>query len=250
MTASLPLREPFFLRGRKSVLQRAVRISLALIVLSIAAGIVAGMASVLLLRFSHLSTSGQQASLLGLFGGTAAAALATIVGTPYFFWQGRSARGIALRVTWIIALAAGSLVFAGGLIWGLIQPTQSPGGLPGDMLAFGNLLLWAPVKELFPLALLWLAWTTACRGRPRNWLLMTVVSGLSLPVWILAYNVATQATSALHGVVPMTGFPQQLALGITFRSSITAQFFALLTIPWGLPFWWPPEETSPAEPTP
>lgn len=246
----LELREPFFLRGRKSVLQRAVRISLTLVVLSIAAGIVAGMASVLLVRFSPSNASGHQANLLGLFGGTAAAALATIVGIPYFFWLGCSVRGIALRITWIIALAAGPLVFAGGLIWGLIQPTQSPGGLPGDMLAFGNLLLWAPVKDLFPHALLWLAWTTACRGRPRNWLLMTVVSGLGLPVWILAYNVAIQATSALHGVFPMTGFPRQLALGIAFRSSITAQFFALLTISWGLPFWWPHEQECPAEPTP
>lgn len=247
---AIPLREPFFLRGRKSVKLRAIRMSLALSVLAGGAGVVAGTLYVVLVRMLHLAAQSSDVSRIAMSGSTAAMALAVLVGIPCFWWLGHSTRGIVRRATCIVVVAAGPLLLCGSPIRGLIRPASSPpGGLPSDMLAFGGLLLWAPVKEILPLSLLWPAWTAACFRTSREWMLMAGLSGLSLPLWILSYNFATHSMGTIHGWLP-AGDVSLFVLGIAFQSTTTAQFFALLVVPWGIPFWCPPKaEMPPVEAT-
>lgn len=51
------------------------------------------------------------------------------------------------------------------------------------------------------------------------------------------------------GLLAIPGVPEEIKVAIVLAAFL-GSLFGALAIPWGLPFWWPPTETSSAEPTP
>ncbi len=234
----IPLREPFFLRGRRSVLLRAIWMSLAISVI----GGGAGLAAVLVYLLLGL-TVGLEGGLLRLVGGSAAVSLATVVGIPYFRWRGDSVRGIAARAGCIMLIAAGPMLLENKLLWGLLaQAAQQLDAWKSDM-EWGERLI-VSAEFMFVLILLWVAWSAACVRSSRSWLLTILVSGLSIPLWILSLAVSMYSVGFAQNALPSNVFSIMLSV---LQLSLPGQFFALLVIPWGAPFWWPPNTELPSQ---
>ncbi len=236
---AIQLREPFFLRGRRSVLLRAIWMSLALGVI----GGGAGLATVLFYLLLGLMLQGSDEIDMRLIVGSAAISLATVIGIPYFRWRGESVFGIATRAGCILLIAAGPMLFENAALWGLLDLANQQLDAWKSDVEWGDMLI-LPVEVMFALTLLWLAWSAAYFRRSWTWLLTVLVSGLSIPCWILSVTVALFSVGLAQNGLPGEVF---MVLVIVYQLSIPGQFFVLLVTPWGVPFWWPPETEVPPQ---
>ncbi len=210
MTTSL--REPFFLRGRTSVLQRAVIISCVLAGLTAAAGWISAIAEVAL---------GQMAPAPM---GVMCLAVAVLVHGPLHRWNRRS---------WLWTLAAFPASFGLLLVFSLWLR------LGANALGSGSRIL---VVSLGMLGITAGSGLLQFRFR-RLHLLAYIFSLLSV---LLPTAVLVILNNSAGTAIP--GFTNDMVRGFL----ISLQFgsgIAAIAIPWGLPFWWPPaDDHSPAPP--
>jgi hypothetical protein len=202
---ALLLREPFFLRGRRSVLHRAVILSVVLGMLSAAVGWFVAVVPLLAREIVDADPN--------LVGIPLAWSLATtvFVYAPLNCWNDRS---------WFWTLGALPLGFASMfllILWSADRPsdlsleTRAMLGFPVLLLASGLLLI---------------------RRDSRHWLayLVSIISS-ALPVLVMALH---SYVSRLNLVVFSLPLREEFFLAAVFGSIAAA-----LSIPWGLPFWWP-----------
>jgi hypothetical protein len=210
----LPLREPFFLRGRTSVLQRAVIMSLVLVGLAAAGGWVVA-AAVLWSQTSHSSL------LFPLLAWGFAAT--TCIDAPLNYWNRRS-------WLWTLStLPTATVLFFAWSCWigfarstlDLCEQLAAPWGFLGVQLLHGLL-------QLRQNGVYWLAYLLS-------------LSGVILPSLII-----NRIYSLAHANV--AGLSYEELRPIIF-AAVYVSWFAALAIPWGIPFWWPPQPESPPEPT-
>lgn len=232
------LREPWFLEGRTSVWQRAVLMSLVLGVLGFVAGI-GWLVGVMVLI--NLIPAFDEAMLV-VFGGTGCLALGIAVAIPCSRWLSHPPAGTALRVVGLVVcgLLLASLVSS---LMVLIESADS------DILShdeYSNRWLRIPIEFLLLFASIWLAWSVAFVRRSWTWPLMaglSAVSVLLLPLLILGMDASS---NHLIGWLPLE---VQQILAIASGVTVGGQFFALLVVPWGIPFWFPPaNEPAPIPP--
>ncbi|WLD13310.1 hypothetical protein [Planctellipticum variicoloris] len=213
MTASLPLREPFFLRGRKSILQRAVIMSLVLGGLTAIVGWIVAAAVVAM-------GPGESPFLPSLIWGITAALL--LYG-PLHFWNGRSWRFTLLAIPVSTASLNGFIMFVDHYAQRHVDRTTAMIiGLTGFLLVNGILLI-----------------------RLSRWHIIAYVASLAggaVPAAIV-FSISDVGQLAIPGV------PEEFIVAIVLAAFL-GSLFGALAIPWGLPFWWPPAEASTAEPTP
>lgn len=208
MTASLPLREPFFLRGRKSVLQRAIIMSCVLGGLTAAAGWISAIAEVALFQL----TAPIPIPLLVI-----CLAAAILVHGPLHWWNRRS---------WLWTLAAVPICL---LLLLLLSA----------WLRLGRDALGARSRELIVnlgiLGVIAGSGLLQIRFR-RLHLLAYVVSllGVLLPA---AVPVILPDPSALA----LPGFTNEMVRGLAL-AILYGSCFGALSLPWGIPFWWPPAD--------
>lgn len=242
----VPLREPFFLRGRRSVLQRAILMSLSLATIGWTAGLGASLFASAILAHRHVDPFQKCAEATVAYNVSAVVALAFCAGIPYFFWAGSSVRGIVVRVVWILAAGIGSVWMAGGerlWIWScrLYGDLDSCFGSSEGLTTTLRFIALAP--WLYPtLILCWIVWSLACIRR--SWLFpgITVLSMACFPLWF----------ATIHLVFWSDWIPRRWLAGsggdlywIIADQSIIGYVFVLLLVPWGIPFWWPPKSAAP-----
>lgn len=217
----LPFREPFFLRGRRSILQRAVILSLVLGGLSSAAGWIVVLSVCSTFWFPHTIRV-----LFGDFGGLTGV-LGTVVGAllihgPLNHWWRRSWlwTAVAIPLAFPLMLPAGIVIFG----------NESP-MLSGKALAVARLQLVAAFAMI-----------AAIQGVPRcsfRWgvcgVWLTSVLGSAI-VGLIVVELA--ASGQLDGFEVRTRSDWGL-----LSAGLLSLLFAALSIPWGLPFWWPPQRT-------
>ncbi len=223
-------REPWFLEGRRSVLQRAVLMSLVLGGLGFVAGI-GWLVGVMVLI--NLIPAFDEAMLV-VFGGTGCLALGGAVAIPYSRWLSHPPAGTALRVVGLVVCGAllASLVSS---LMVLVESVDSEIMSPDE---YSNRWLRIPIEYLLLFGAIWLAWSVAFVRRSWMWPLMAGLSAASillLPVLIFGMDAST---THLIGWLPLE---VQQILAIASGVTVGGQFFALLVIPWGIPFWFPPE---------
>lgn len=222
---AIQLREPFFLHGRRSVLLRAIWMSFGLSAIGGCAGLVATVAvtTLDLLRLRDIVVVG-----MSTFG-PIAVSLAMLVGIPYSRWMRHTVQGTVARAGWIVFVP--TVVLA------------SASTLPRDqreviLQRMDNLLGDPILGELAAMfSLMWLAWSTAYIRRSWTWVATAGVSALSIPLWILSIEAERQTIRYANGHLP-GGLLQTLEM--VSQLSVVCQFFVLLVIPWGIPFWRPP----------
>lgn len=208
---SFPLREPFFLSGRKSVLQRAVMISCVLGGLATLAAVC--VASVDLLYHRVVSSSGG-AELVAFW-----AAASLLIYGPLNYWNSRSFRStVAAALVFLIALS----LF---VVWMAISPKTSESA---QALSFAVGFVATIVISGYPLA------DDERLDRIAYFASLVV----ALPASVLA------ATLLAHGDEVFGATPVLIRrfMGVTVLSLC---FFGPLAIPWGILFWWPPESDKP-----
>lgn len=220
MTASLPLREPFFLRGRKSVLQRAVIMSCALTGLTSAAGWIAAVGAVAWKPYAVYFIEPLVVEQVAM-----AVAITLFVHVPLHYWNRR------IRL-W--SLAAFPVVFFllelnhAWLQW-VLDHLQAQLRFPAVLVGAVGLVIGN--------GLLQVRWT-------RVHLLAYLVSVAGVGLLLVAtFAVLSGSTSfSIPGLAPAMAEGVMFAIGFGMG-------FAALAIPWGLPFWWPPaDDNSPAPP--
>lgn len=229
-------REPWFLEGRRSVLLRAVLMSLVLGGLGFVAGI-GWLVGVMVLI--NLIPAFDEAMLV-VFGGTGCLALGIAVAIPYSRWLSHPPAGTALRVVGLVVCGAllASLVSS---LMVLIESADSKIMSPDE---YSNRRLRIPIEYLLLFGAIWLAWSVAFVRRSWTWPLMAGLSAVSiflLPVLILGMDASS---NQLIGWLPLE---VQQILAITSGVTVGGQFFALLVVPWGIPFWFPPARKSAPE---
>lgn len=217
MNEPAPLREPFFLRGRKSVLQRAVIISCVLGTLTAAAAWIV--------------------------------AAATITASWAF---GNDSMYFSIPVSW--GFASALLIYGPLNSWNRRTWHWTAAAVPVGMLLLFLFIAWMRDGDHGP-------YSEAVRSTI-GFFLVLLVSGL-LQIRPRILYVAAYLASILGAAVPglvmvlidhpgrlrIPGFTQEMMEGIVF-AALFGGWFGALSIPWGLPFWWPPERVSPAEQTP
>lgn len=208
----LELRDPCFLRGRKSVLQRAIIMSLALGGLTAAAAWIAAIADVAIFPVS---------APVAMF--VICLAIALPLHGPLHVWNRRS---------WLWTVAAIPSCFALALllnVWGRLgrdilgtRSQELVGNLGILGVVAGSGLLQIRLRRLH--------------------LLAYVISLLAvlLPIAVLAI---LRDPSAL--AVP--GFTNQMVRGLAL-AILYGSCFGALSLPWGIPFWWPPADDHSAAP--
>lgn len=204
----ISLREPFFLRGRRSVAQRAVVMSLVLGGLAMLAswlmyGVVISMVT--------LRVEGWVASILATTAGVASILL---VYGPLSYWNRRPWWFIGFVVPVSVALTSLAATT-------IIQTTISPDD-PGFLgLTAGMVLLMGGIGIVM-------------LRRSRAHLMAFIASVLTAPVAALQMSLIQNydVSSAPLGMVPMV---QTMIL-----VSMYATILFGLSVPWGIPFWWPP----------
>lgn len=241
---ALPLREPFFLRGRTLVIQRAVIVSVVLGSIAFVAGVVWAALAMALCNRLFAPTSDQHHFQL-----FAAAAIGCVmaVGVPYSLWLRHSLVDAAGRVVWIGAVALvpvwGRLMVVNAMPWHYFGGFQLDPPVLEDVLFLRTPpFLGIELPMLF--FILWAGWSTAFMRGSRIWFVSSGMSLLSVPA-IIAADVMILALPQWNGLqTPITDFVfgaeslRILAFG--------GQSFAIFFIPWGLPFWWPPKPESTA----
>lgn len=216
MTA--PLREPFFLRGRRSVLQRAVIMSCVLAGLTAVAGWLAAATIVVMDR--TISALGQETAtfIAALAFGSIAALL---LQAPLNFWNRHSWR-------WsLISIPSLTAIFYVFLKWFRYDSGLSPE-------------LHLPLGFLFAIGAAGLLQLRPQRHHVLAYLFS--VGGAAVPA--LCFLLISPPDRFRIPALP-PAMTRTVVYAIMFGG-----WFAALTIPWGLPFWWPPERESPPEPAP
>lgn len=205
----LELREPFFLRGRKSVLQRAVIMSLVLGGLTAFIGWIVSAAVVAM-------GPGESPFLPSLIWGITAAFL---LYRPLHCWNGRSWRFTLLTIPVSTASLYGFIMFVDHYAQQYVDRTMAMIiGLTGFLLVNGILLI-----------------------RFSRWHIIAYVASL------VGGTVPAAIVFAIRdvGQLGIPGLPDEAAIAIVLAAFL-GSLFAALAIPWGLPFWWPPENDEPA----
>ncbi len=217
MTAPLPLREPVFLRGRKSVLHRAILISLVLGALTAAAAWIVAATTVLIDRSG---SSDLMYVTMPLSWGLASALL---IYAPLNYWNRRS---------WLWSLTAAP-VGAGLLLlflyWMKDGGARQFGGEElGAGIGFFGVLLVSGLLQYRRRRLHAIAYLLSVAGAIFPTMVMVLIPG--------------------PGSLRIPGLTSEMIRGIVF-AALFGGWFGALSIPWGLPFWWPPEDdaSSPAQ---
>jgi len=208
---SLPLREPFFLRGRQLPMERAVIMSLVIGGL----GLVAGW---LVLFAVAANGPGQFEIVMGVVWSATSAAL---VYGPLNFWN---------RRPWWVTLATIPVSFASiYLLARWLAPLTEPGRRGSWEFAIGFL----PVLIVNGALLV-------RRSRLHVMAWIAFVLGGSIPI----------ATAMLISIPPnvpvMSGMPDVYQKGFVLAAVFGNWYVALLAL-WGVPFWWPPGNDAAAE---
>jgi hypothetical protein len=203
------LREPFFLRGRRSVLQRAVILSLVLGTLSAAAGWIA-VGIPLLLR----EVAGADPVLVGIPVAWGVATSALVFG-PLNFWNARS---------WFWTLAAAPSGFAIMFLFMLWSADR-----PSDLSIEARAMLG------FPVVLLTSGLLLIRRGRRHRWAYLVSVASSGLPVVVMPLH-------SFLDQIDIAGFRLPIESDLVFLAALFGSLSAALSIPWGIPFWWPQED--------
>lgn len=235
------LREPWFLEGRTSVWQRAVLMSLVLGGL----GLVAGLAWMISLDFLVANT-GYAVDDWKYFGPAlssliAAEVLVTLIGIPYLRWQGQSPWSIAIRCTlmaWIVATP-----FLGD---STVQSVLNAGCERFIVRSFGRGWLLSTLWTV-ELTLLCLAMSV---GFFRTTWSFLPAAFISLYGVFMAYLLCMGTKYVIfvpHGLPSI--FEAQLKFWRrAYPVMIGGPYFALIVIPWGIPFWFPPaRELAPVD---
>lgn len=223
-------REPWFLEGRRSVLQRAILTSVVLGGLGFLAGLVWLAETIVLSSIEEL----EGAAFVFAFGVTGSLALSLTVAAPYQLWNGKSSgRTIACVIFFVNVAAILSVATAG-------FSTLAKNSTPDVVSHSDDATFWLRIAVTYlpQFVSIWLAWCAALYRRSWGWLIMCGLSACSLvalPVSIYAYEVVMNQSKEQ--------FPLQFReiFARTFWATLTSQFFALLMIPWGIPFWFPPD---------
>ena len=214
----LPLREPFFLKGRTSVVQRAVIMSLVLGGLACSGGwCVTGIATIVTLGLLGASYYDQE-----VICGAWCVLYVGLIYAPLNFWNRRSVAWTlfavpihfsAMHVFMTMAAEALWRPIAGGLPYpeGLYRPEAEIGRVIFGTTLFLGLLNVRPT---------WAYGVSYC------------VSGLAAVLPALSAAVCLGLAGAhFRDLQPETIGSLQLA---TFVST----WMAALAVPWGIPFWW------------
>jgi hypothetical protein len=163
---------------------------------------------------------GESPLLPSLIWGIAAALL--LYG-PLHFWNGQSWRLTLLTIPVSTASLYGFIMFVDHYAQQYVDRTMAMiVGLTGFLLVNGILLIRFSRWHVIAYA-------------------VSLVGG-TIPAAIV-FSINDVGQLALPGV------PEEFKVAILLAAFL-GSLFGTLTIPWGLPFWWPPAETSPAEPTP
>lgn len=219
-------RDPWFLKGRTSVLQRAVLTSVVLGGL----GLLAGLAEAIILLNLPPVPFPANVFFLGL---TDSFSLALIVAVSYLRWSERLAELIATRVFhlmfWTAVLSSVTAV--------LLMRTA-------EVVSYADLpWILSPFAHVLQFTVIWLAWCVAMIRPSWNWLFLSILSAcslLALPLTVYGIEVVMN-----HGNPQLPPQFQPLFL-VACEATFASQFLALLLVPWGIPFWFPP----PREPAP
>lgn len=225
--SAAPFREPWFLKGRTSVVQRAVVMSLVLGGLSLVAGVL-GMIGFFLTMTSP--GSNHLASVASCVGG---AALALAVAAPYARWQGDSEITVTHRLWTMLAVCLSISVVVE------LLDSACPQAM-ADLRARAGRVFHDEARIALALAIICLAWNAAFVRPTRQSLLMVGLSTPSIPAMPLMF----QAINLGHAVVVRSmggSSPAVTVFEIVSILSLPGQCFALLVVPWGIPFWFPPE---------
>lgn len=199
----LRLREPFFLKGRTSVVQRAVIMSVVL------GGLASAAAWLHVLPFA-LGLITEDKFPWARFAVSAIGAC--VLCLPLNFWNGRS---------WAFGMLA--------ILVGAVSPVlwESPYGF-----GLAKNVLWSALSGsvLF----------RATRRHAIAYALSILLSAL-IPF-------ADRAANSVNYVAIPSALAVPAAWAVMLGS--VAFTFATVTVPWGIPFWWPPEKDAGAETSP
>lgn len=228
------LREPWFLRGRKSVLLRAVLMSFVLSALSMLAGLTFRLvlfASFDAELFRGLTFEAGRIIWGTLFGGIVMSA----IGIPCSVWYGHS----YLRTTaaWLLVVVTCS------------QSFQFVASLTGWMERAGFETQYISMDYVALFLLLWFAWSIAYLRRSRSFAGCALLSAVVLPVIVLVMPATGKAFSTTPWDVLSSwsgGVLPRLEFGESSAVKATGTLLAILFVPWGIPFWFPPA-AQPAE---
>jgi hypothetical protein len=223
------LREPWFLKGRRSVFVRVVLMSAALGGLGSLAGVVWLISSTIVMRTVHDGTQ------FALAGGAGAALFALGVGIPYGRWRGDSGRTICIRVAGT-ALASTLLpLIVSGTLASVAPEAQSA----AERWASEDMQI--AYEALLVLLALELTWCLSYLQISRRWLLMTGLSAIAVPALPYLFRGMEMAQEAVRDAT--RGVPEvAVAFEVISSVSFFGQFFVLFFAPWGMPFWFPPEK--------
>ncbi len=212
---TVPLREPFFLRGRKSVVQRAVIMSCVLGTLAAVAAWSMGLAAMLAGDYSA-------PPLIEYMGRPIAWCLATslFIYGPLNAWNGRSA-------WWTFASASAGflLMFIGCFYFHFSENRlgEEFRTLTGNR---GTLSITT--------------WSGLLQVRFHRLHLLAYLSTILAAAFPLAIGLLL-ATPGIPRFIPRPPWvPHEAVTAAAFFGS----WFAALSIPWGLLFWWPPERNT------
>lgn len=218
-------REPWFLEGRRSVLQRAILTSVVLAGLGFLAGLVWLAAAVILVSIIPLPFQ----TTVFVFGFTGSVALALVVAVPYLHYRETLTELSVARVC--------NLIFFTAVLSG-VSAILSPPMTESTSHAHDVPWLWIPFAHLMQFVLIWLVWCVVMIRPSWSWLFMSGLSACSLlavPCLIFVLETAMNRRSA-----PFPQFVQQTLI-TALSTTITSQFLVILVVPWGIPFWFPPE---------
>ncbi|WLD15273.1 hypothetical protein [Planctellipticum variicoloris] len=223
------LREPWFLKHRTSIWQRAIVMSLVLGGLGFLAGLIWLMEMFVLLSLIELPDNAR----VFAFGVAGSLALGAGVAVPYLSWIGTRFGILRTRLNCLVGVAAilsAATAFTLDPTWIFNPPVVSHSGT-----TFFRIHI--PVVILIQFPFIWLAWSAALLRRTWGWLIMSGLSAgslLAIPATIYAIGAVLNQWSDQLSLQF-----QQIAV-ITVGGTSTSQFLALLVIPWGIPFWFPP----------
>lgn len=237
------LREPWFLKGRTSVAQRAILTSVVLGGMGFVAGEAIHVSDSMVLRIWK-SGPGQH-SLLAVADGLASIILVTVVFLPCAYWVGHSVAGTILRSLWITFVINSQLL--GGQTFGELFYSEFYGDtthwliewLSGPARNLG-VDVWVLVRP----TLFWLALSSASFLCSWTWPTAAGASFLSIPVSVLLIHGIPVIDPLIRSL--FSGSPLWSWAGNLFGWYYFGQYWFVLVTPWGIPFWFPPAR----EPTP
>lgn len=228
------LREPWFLRGRKSVLLRAVLMTVAIAGLSLLAGV----------SFRLILYAGYVGDLWVSFyvedfrlvvGGLLGGVTAILVGVPCCYWYGNSRIQAGLMCLILTCVCSGSYRLVPTLDIGLQNLGIDSGSISRDALAM--------------FLALWFAWCVADLQRLQKYPISWSLSAMVVLVIIFVMPVAgAEFAMTPYDILSVRsgGILPRLDLGESTALKATGTLLAILFVPWGIPFWLPPA-AQPAE---